>query len=65
MPPLPRGTCSVCGRLVPVRVNGTAREHVSPYPLRIPGGIVCGTVCEGAGKPTRPIGELVDAGAIP
>ena len=27
MPPLPRGTCQVCGREVALRVNGTAREH--------------------------------------
>jgi len=27
MPKLPRGTCQVCERSVPVRRNGDAREH--------------------------------------
>lgn len=27
MPPLPRATCSVCGKEVAVRSNGELREH--------------------------------------
>jgi len=30
MTPLPRRTCSTCGRSVPVRVNGDLREHFKP-----------------------------------
>jgi hypothetical protein len=39
---LPRGECSSCRKLVPVRVNGTAREHRSKY-----GG---DHVCRGSGE---------------
>lgn len=63
MTSLPRATCSACGRLVPVRVNGTAREHRTPYPFRIPDGIVCGVTCAGSGKPTRPIGAKLEFAA--
>jgi hypothetical protein len=27
MPPLPRGTCPDCHEEIPLRVNGTLREH--------------------------------------
>lgn len=45
--PLPRGFCSVCGRHVPVRKGGVAREHNAVGSLRDNG------TCPGSGKPVR------------
>jgi len=47
MPALPRGTCSVCRRSVPVRVNGDAREHRPSSNWRDQA-----KTCAGSGKPT-------------
>ena len=45
MTPLPRGECPVCHKQVPVRVNGTTREHTDNdyQPL--------GGKCPGSGQP--------------
>lgn len=56
---LPRGTCSVCGSTVPIRVNGAAREHISDASYRAAAGIrLTGhakriRTCTGSGKPVR------------
>jgi hypothetical protein len=51
MAALKRETCSVCGRSVPVRVNGAAREHQAMR--ETPGGLVRpGGKCSGSGRPT-------------
>jgi hypothetical protein len=51
MPPLARGTCSVCGREVALRVNGTPREHFPPAAVRHAGLTSGFGKCAGSSMP--------------
>ena len=35
MPPLPRGTCPICGQNVALRKGDLVREHRKPVPVRV------------------------------
>lgn len=52
MPPLPRGTCTVCGGDVALRNGGLVREHRDPKLVerKRQGAVGYIPVCEGSGK---------------